>query len=105
LFKATEKAVKKALEAFQGAFKPEPKTQIKRALDQLGTSLIRARPCKRKAALNGVSGTLQDRLAKLMRADGIAAMDAASQSLQSCCLPTHNEAFSTAPASSFRPSG
>jgi transposase len=101
LFKVTEKALQKALKASTGAFKPEPKTQIKRALDELGIGLIFARSPQAKGRVERSFGTLQNRLVQLMRLDNITTIDAANQYLTNYYLPKHNKAFRVEPTSSF----
>jgi transposase len=101
LFKVNEKDLKKAIAGDSELFKPEPKTQIKRALDELGIGLIFARSPQAKGRVERGFGTMQDRLTKLMSLDRITAIDAANVYLSNYCLPKHNGRFAVEPTSAF----
>jgi hypothetical protein len=76
----------------------ETPTQVKRALDQLGITLIPASAPEARGRSERMFGTLQGRLPPELRAAGITTMAAANQYLREVFLPAHNAAFQVAPA-------
>jgi hypothetical protein len=83
--------------ADQGVDEETP-TQVKRALDQLGITLIPASAPEARGRSERMFGTLQGRLPQELRAAGITTMAAANQYLSEVFLPAHNAAFRVAPA-------
>ena len=71
----------------------ETPTQVKRALDQLGITLIPASAPEARGRSERMFGTLQGRLPQALRAAGITTMAAANQYLREVFLPVHNRAF------------
>jgi transposase len=78
--------------AEQGVDEETP-TQVKRALDQLGITLIPASAPEARGRSERMFGTLQGRLPQELRAAGITTMAAADQYLREVFLPAHNKAF------------
>jgi hypothetical protein len=74
-----------------------PKTQMGRALAELGTELIWAGSPQAKGRVERMHGTLQDRLVKALRVHGIDAMDAANKFLDGKFLADHNRRFNVRP--------
>lgn len=74
-----------------------PRTQLGRALDTLGVELIAAHSPQAKGRVERANGTLQDRLVKLLRLEGISDLAAANRYLDEVFLPAHNARF-TVPA-------
>jgi hypothetical protein len=83
--------------ADQGIDEQTP-TQVKRALDQLGITLIPASAPEARGRSERMFGTLQGRLPQELRAAGITTMAAANQYLGEVFLPTHNAVFRVPPA-------
>ena len=79
----------------KGATKPDRslRTQVGRALDQLGIELIAANSPQARGRCERSYGTLQGRLPQEMRAAGIHSVDAANEFLEQY-LPKHNKQFS-----------
>lgn len=71
----------------------ETPTQVKRALDQLGITLIPASAPEARGRSERMFGTLQGRLPQELRAAGITTMAAANQYLNEVFLPAHNTSF------------
>jgi transposase len=71
----------------------ETPTQVKRALDQLGITLIPASAPEARGRSERMFGTLQGRLPQELRAAGITTMAAANQYLREVFLPVHNAGF------------
>jgi hypothetical protein len=71
----------------------ETPTQVKRALDQLGITLIPASAPEARGRSERMFGTLQGRLPQELRAAGITTMAAANRYLREVFLPAHNAAF------------
>ena len=71
----------------------ETPTQVKRALDQLGITLIAASTPEARGRSERMFGTLQGRLPQELRAAGITTMAAANQYLREVFLPAHNTGF------------
>lgn len=72
-------------------------TQFERALEQLGIEGICARSPQAKGRVERLFQTLQDRLCKAMRQEGICEMAAANAFLQAY-IGQHNARFATSPA-------
>jgi DNA-binding Lrp family transcriptional regulator len=77
---------------------PPPKTQIGRALDQLGIGWIAAHSPQAKGRQERFFGTAQDRLVKGMRKAGVSTLAAANAYLARIYLPLWNERFTCLPA-------
>ena len=71
----------------------EPKTQFGRAMEQLGVKLIPAGSPQAKGRVERMNGTLQDRLVKAMRLEGISDMERANDYLAKSFLPELNRRF------------
>ena len=71
----------------------EPKTQFGRAMKQLGVKLIPAGSPQAKGRVERMNGTLQDRLVKAMRLEGISDMERANDYLAKSFLPELNRRF------------
>ena len=71
----------------------EPKTQFGRAMEELGVELIRARSPQAKGRVERMNGTLQDRLVKSLRREGISDLAAANRFLKEEFLPELNARF------------
>ena len=84
-------------EAGRGVDKDNP-TQVKRALDQLGITLIPASSPEARGRSERMFGTLQGRLPQELRAAGITTLAAANRFLREVFLPAHNARFRAAPA-------
>ena len=85
----------------KGATRPDRsiRTQVGRALDQLGIELIPAGSPQARGRCERSYGTLQGRLPQEMRAAGIRTREEANRFL-SDYLPRHNERFAVAPQES-----
>jgi transposase len=83
--------------ADQGVDEETP-TQVKRALDQLGITLIPASAPEARGRSERMFATLQGRLPQELRAAAITTMAAANQYLSEVFLPAHNAAFRVPPA-------
>lgn len=70
-----------------------PLTQMGRALGELGIGLTCANSPQAKGRVERAHGTLQDRLVKLLRLEGIGSIEAANAYLQEKYLPDHNARF------------
>jgi transposase len=83
----------------KGATKPDRslRTQVGRALEQLGIELITANSPQARGRCERSYGTLQGRLPQELRAAGIHSVDAANEFLEQY-LPKHNKQFSVQPA-------
>jgi transposase len=77
----------------------EPQTQFGRAMEQLEVELILAHSPQAKGRVERMNGTLQDRLVKALRLEGISEMEAANQYLSKSFLPRLNRRFKVKPAS------
>jgi transposase len=75
-----------------------PLTRFGQAMAELGVELICARSPQAKGRVERVNGTLQDRLVKLLRLEGITTIDAANAYLQQTYLAEHNGRFAVEPA-------
>jgi hypothetical protein len=84
-----------------GAAKPDRsvRTQVGRALEQLGIELIHANSPQARGRCERSYGTLQGRLPQELRAAGIRTVDEANRFL-SGYLPKHNQQFTVAAAES-----
>jgi hypothetical protein len=72
-------------------------TQLERACRELGIEVIHASSPQAKGRIERVFGTLQDRLVKEMRLEGISTLEQANAFLESY-LPRHNQKFARQPA-------
>lgn len=77
----------------------EPQTQFGRAMKELGVELILANSPQAKGRVERMNGTLQDRLVKALRLEGISEMKAANSFLRKKFLPAFNRKFAVKPAS------
>jgi hypothetical protein len=77
----------------------EPQTQFGRAMEQLGVDLILANSPQAKGRVERMNGTLQDRLVKALRLEGITDLPAANQYLIKTFLPDLNRRFKVKAAS------
>jgi transposase len=77
----------------------EPQTQFGRAMEQLGVELILANSPQAKGRVERMNGTLQDRLVKALRLEGISDLAAANKYLRQRFLPALNRRFKMQPAS------
>src|SRR5438105_1262018 len=77
----------------------EPQTQFGRAMEQLGVELILANSPQAKGRVERMNGTLQDRLVKALRLEGISDLTAANKYLRQTFLPALNRRFKVKPAS------
>lgn len=68
-------------------------TQVRRALDELGITLIPARSPEARGRSERMFGTLQGRLPQELRSAGITGMEAANRYLSEVFLPAHNRHF------------
>lgn len=75
----------------------EALTLIRRALETLGIELILALSPQAKGRVERLFGTLQDRLIKEMRVQGIASLEAANGFLEAEFMPFWNQRFSVPP--------
>ena len=71
----------------------EPQTQFGRAMEQLGVELILANSPQAKGRVERMNGTLQDRLVKALRLEGISDLASANQYLSQKFLPALNRRF------------
>lgn len=71
-----------------------PRTQIGRALDELGIELILAHSPQAKGRVERLFGTLQDRLVKAMRLEGVSCLEEANKYLTQRFMPMWNRRFS-----------
>jgi uncharacterized protein YijF (DUF1287 family) len=76
-----------------------PQTQFGRAMEQLGVELILANSPQAKGRVERMNGTLQDRLVKALRLEGINDMERANEFLAKKFLPAFNRKFEVQPAS------
>jgi len=77
----------------------EPQTQFGRAMEQLGVELILANSPQAKGRVERMNGTLQDRLVKALRLEGINDMASANEFLAKKFLAGLNRKFEVEPAS------
>jgi len=75
----------------------EMMTQFCRAMRELGIQVINANSPEAKGRIERLFGTLQDRLVKEMRLEGIRNREAANRFLKETYLPDHNERFRVPP--------
>jgi hypothetical protein len=73
-------------------------TQFGRAMRELNVQIIRAHSPQAKGRVERANGTLQDRLVKTLRLEGISDIDAANEYLKETYWPGHNTRFALAPA-------
>jgi hypothetical protein len=71
----------------------EPKTQFGRSMEELGVKLILARSPQAKGRVERMNGTLQDRLVKALRREGISELATANRFLEEKFLPEFNARF------------
>jgi len=77
----------------------EPQTQFGRAMEQLGVELILANSPQAKGRVERMNGTLQDRLVKALRLEGIVNLAAANEYLRKAFLSDLNRRFKVKAAS------
>jgi len=77
----------------------EPQTQFERAMTELAVELILANSPQAKGRVERMNGTLQDRLVKALRLEGISEMKAANEFLRKQFLPAFNRKFAVKAAS------
>ena len=95
-FKTTRQAsVEEALRELQ------PETQIARALTELGIDYIAANSPQAKGRVERSFGTMQDRLIKEMRLEGISNIDEANHFLEKEFIPFWNRRFTEKPVSAY----
>ncbi|OQB75327.1 MAG: hypothetical protein BWX89_00053 [candidate division TA06 bacterium ADurb.Bin131] len=75
----------------------EKKTQIARALEELGIKMIYAGSPQAKGRIERLWGTFQDRLVSELRHEKIDEMNVANEYLLNIYLPSHNKKFSKEP--------
>lgn len=78
----------------------QPKTQIGRALEELGMEWITAHSPQAKGRVERFFGTAQDRLVKGLRKAGACTLDEAQRYLQRVYLPMWNRRFTVEPSNS-----
>ncbi len=74
-------------------------TQVERACRELGIKVIHAGSPQAKGRIERVFGTLQDRLVKEMRLEGISTLEQANEFLEEY-IPRHNQKFECQPLES-----
>jgi hypothetical protein len=74
-----------------------PLTRFGEAMEELGVELICAHSPQAKGRVERMNGTLQDRLVKLLKLEGIRDIDAANAYLRRTFLPMHNARFAVEP--------
>jgi len=77
-----------------------PKTQIGRALEELGIAWIAAHSPQAKGRVERFFGTAQDRLVKGLRKAGVNTLEEAQRYLERVYLPLWNRRFTVPPANS-----
>jgi len=77
-----------------------PMTRFGEAMDALDVKLICAHSPQAKGRVERMNGTLQDRLVKLLKLEGITTIAAANAYLDQTFLPAHNAKFAVEPADS-----
>jgi hypothetical protein len=80
---------------------PAPQTQIERALQECNIRIIHAGSPEAKGRVERHFATLQDRLIKRMRYEGVRNIESANEFLDGYYLPMWNEKFTQLPTSSF----
>jgi len=75
-----------------------PLTQFGRAMEQLDIELLPAFSPQAKGRVERLFGTLQDRLVKAMRMEGISSIPQANRFLLKTYIPQHNDRFAHPPA-------
>ncbi len=68
-------------------------TDVERALCRLGVNMITAYPPQAKGRVERCNRTLQDRLVKALRREGISTIEAANRYLENTFLDDHNNRF------------
>jgi hypothetical protein len=68
-------------------------TDVERALGRLGVNMITAYSPQAKGRVERCNRTLQDRLVKALRREGIGTIEAANRYLEQTYLPDHNKRF------------
>jgi len=81
-----------------GKVDKDRRTQVGRALHQLGIEHIAAYSPEARGRSERAFGTLQDRLVKELALAGITTVEAANRFIQQDYLPDHNRRFATPPA-------
>jgi transposase len=75
-------------------------SQFERAAQELGIGIIHANSPQAKGRIENLFGTLQDRLVKELRLEGISDIESANKFLEDTFLPAYNKKFSVEPKSS-----
>lgn len=75
----------------------QPRTQFSRAMEELGITLILANSPQAKGRVERLFETLQDRLVKEMRLEGISGQEDGTRFLREVYIPQHNKKFAVAP--------
>ena len=78
-----------------------PLTRFGEALHTLGVELICAHSPQAKGRVERMNSTLQDRLVKLLKLEGITTIDAANAYLDDTFLPAHNVRFAVEPGAAL----
>lgn len=86
-----------AADAIEARTGKRPVTQFGRAMEELGVRLTCARSPQAKGRVERMNGTLQDRLIKAMRVEGISDIAAANAYLKRTFLPKFNARFTVEP--------
>ena len=87
-----------------GKVAKDKRTQVGRALHQLGIEHIAAYSPQARGRSERTFGTLQDRLVKELSLAGITEIEAANRFIEESYLPDHNRRFATGPSSRTVPS-
>lgn len=74
-----------------------PQSQFERAMEELGVTVIHANSPQAKGRVERLFGTLQDRLVKEMRLEGVSSMEEANRALKRY-LPEYNRRFEVSAA-------
>lgn len=75
----------------------QPKSQVARAMDELGIELIFANSPQAKGRVERLFETLQDRLVKELRLEGISTKKEATKYFREMYIPHHNAKFAVLP--------
>jgi uncharacterized protein YijF (DUF1287 family) len=75
-----------------------PQTQFARAMETLGVDIILAHSPQAKGRVERANGTLQDRLVKALRINGIDTLDQANEFLSAEFLADYNRRFAVSPS-------
>jgi transposase len=75
----------------------QPQSQFARAMGELGVTLIFAHSPQAKGRIERLFGTLQDRLIKEMRLEGVDNQEKGTQYFREVYIPQHNRKFAVTP--------